>query len=386
MFYASPIALGVGCLVLACNAFDRAPERDGQTQQSEPTFVTTPTASSAPEAISRGHCGTRYDHDGDGLTAIDTVRCSAEQATLLPSQSGDDCDDFNASRGAVVSYYRDADGDGVGDGTGQVLWACPNLMFAGLVNDGTDCNDAESGERVVIYPDRDGDGQGAAGEVVCGLSDTPGFADDGFDCDDEAPTVFRWAPGEKALDGVDTDCSGFDAPMVATEGLELAWGEPALCAGGVLAVIALEREDTWGFRLHVANVGDADVEQAELILVRATALADPVRMPLLGPVAPGRTVLSQVLRNGTWEVSFSYGADPDFALDGGTSTDSSHERSSTKPEASLSEWPTREAGSATVGHSFTPSSPGDASTGDSPSCELAKAPAEVSVERRGDPL
>ncbi len=136
-----------------------------------------------------------------------------------------------------TTWYRDVDGDGVGDGAGPYS-ACVapagHVALDGDCNDqdptvkpgavevcngiDDDCNgsvdDGADGEGRLVYTDADGDGYGdpATEHLACVASGGESVV--GGDCDDANPTVF---PGgeDTPRDGVDGDCDGADALSAA---------------------------------------------------------------------------------------------------------------------------------------------------------------------------
>jgi hypothetical protein len=125
------------------------------------------------------------DQDGRGDDDYDQDRDGYQD----PSAGGDDCNDLLGlvNPGAVETYYDGVDSDCNGgsdydaDGDG----------FDSNLFGGDDCDDTDP---VAIPTDADGDGfTGCAG-----------------DCDDGDLLVYPGAP-ESCEDGIDQDCSGFDA-------------------------------------------------------------------------------------------------------------------------------------------------------------------------------
>ena len=141
-------------------------------------------------------------------------------------------------------WYRDEDGDGIGDDRRQLIrCAQPDGYVAG----GGDCDDgdATAWELGEAWVDEDGDGYGGgdAPEEVCGEDD--GTSALGGDCDDANADI---NPGELPVcgDGEDNDCDGLadcDAPTG-----ELRTSDSAGIVGA--------EEDYVG--TSVAGVGDLD--------------------------------------------------------------------------------------------------------------------------------
>jgi hypothetical protein len=103
----------------------------------------------------------------------------------------------------VTTYHRDRDGDGLGDPTGGVQ-SC--TAVEGSVANDRDCNDDDPGAREWNV-DADGDGY----TVEC--PSMPGRGVATFDCDESDAGVHPFAE-ELALDGIDSDCDGLDAPVL----------------------------------------------------------------------------------------------------------------------------------------------------------------------------
>ncbi len=194
------------------------------------------------------------DADGDGFgSAATTVSACAQPAGTVADAT--DCDDARAAthpgsvevcdgidddcdgstdEALLTTYYRDADGDGVGV-AGDHVEACgapahyaassgdcddaQPLSFPGNpeVCDGVD-NDCDAGvdEGVLatFYADSDRDGFGTTvSQLAC--SAPAGFAAAGGDCDDTSTSIHPGAT--EVCDFVDQDCDG-----VADDGVQVA--------------------------------------------------------------------------------------------------------------------------------------------------------------------
>jgi len=192
------------------------------------------------------------DADGDGYGDA----ASSENACVAPSGAvadDTDCDDGDASAhpGAIEScdgvdndcdgdvdeddahdaspWYADADGDGYGDLSTQVL-AC--VQPSGFVNEATDCNDgdpavhpgageycnnidddcdggvdgADSLDAVAWYADSDGDGWGDGLQETTACDEPSGYVAVGGDCDDGDASAHP--EGTEVCDDIDNDCDG----------------------------------------------------------------------------------------------------------------------------------------------------------------------------------
>jgi alpha-tubulin suppressor-like RCC1 family protein len=135
----------------------------------------------------------------------------------------DDCDGMT-DEGVLVTYYRDADGDGFGLTATTATGCSPP---AGFVAASGDCNDADASirpgapeicdgvdqncaagitdeSRRTFYRDADGDLYGAAGTTMSACSPPSGFVEYAGDCNDANANV---RPGVADLcNGVDDDC------------------------------------------------------------------------------------------------------------------------------------------------------------------------------------
>lgn len=189
------------------------------------------------------------DGDGYGDSSSTTLACSLSAGY---SVTGDDCDDDNAdiNPGAqevdddgidnncdgkidesatpeTYVYYRDADGDGYGDGAVSVEAAS---QPDGYVSNSDDCDDTEvdvnpgetelcdgvdnncdreidEGVKTIFYLDADGDGYGDSSNTILACSLPDGYVNTGGDCNDDNGNV---NPGVNEInnDGIDNNCDG----------------------------------------------------------------------------------------------------------------------------------------------------------------------------------
>jgi gliding motility-associated-like protein len=182
------------------------------------------------------------DGDGFGNNAVTILACSAPAGFVA---NNTDCDDTNNTifPGAVeicdgfdndcdlaidesgnLSFYADADGDGFGDPSVEVL-ACTAPV--GFVADNTDCDDTnnalnpaavelcdnidnncniliDEGAQLTFYQDADGDGFGNPLVTAFACSAPAGFVLDDTDCDDTSAS--NNPLGVEVCDNVDNDC------------------------------------------------------------------------------------------------------------------------------------------------------------------------------------
>ncbi len=189
------------------------------------------------------------DGDGLGLSSSTTSVCSLTAPTGYVSNSSDsndsdydndgvstssDCNDTSSSISAYQTYYRDADGDGLGtSATTSVV--CSYTVTSGYVtnssdsndadydNDGvstsSDCNDADSAvaSLLTVYQDFDGDGLGnaAVSQQVCATTAPTGYVTNSSDTDDSGvvpePTpepIPTYAAVEYLANSIDDDGDG----------------------------------------------------------------------------------------------------------------------------------------------------------------------------------
>ncbi|MES2796151.1 MAG: MopE-related protein, partial [Bacteroidota bacterium] len=109
----------------------------------------------------------------------------------------------------IVTYYRDADGDGFGNAAITTTAKCG--APAGYVTNSTDCNDSDAAVNTpkTYYTDADKDGYGSAlGKtiVICSSIAPTGYSANNTDCNDKAETIHPNAI--EICDGFDNNCNG----------------------------------------------------------------------------------------------------------------------------------------------------------------------------------
>ncbi|MFT3772446.1 MAG: MopE-related protein [Minicystis sp.] len=170
-----------------------------------------------------------------GLCGQGAITCTAgalscaqtHQPSAETCNGADDNCDGNVDEGVLVTFYRDADGDGLGDASVTVQACTPPSGYTATAGDcddahGTaypgapelcdgidnDCNGVidDAIATVTFHKDADGDGYGDPTVTVLACAQPPGYVLDGSDCDDAHAAAHPG--GVEACDGLDNDCNG----------------------------------------------------------------------------------------------------------------------------------------------------------------------------------
>jgi hypothetical protein len=155
--------------------------------------------------------------------------CNDSDATIYPGApelcdgKDNDCNGL-IDDGVLITYYRDADGDGYGDINNHVQ-SCTRP--AGYVSNNTDCNDNDAtiypgapelcdgkdnncngqiDEGITYFKDADGDGYGNINRPRLSCTKPAGFVANSTDCNDNNAAIH---PGAAELcNGIDDNCDG----------------------------------------------------------------------------------------------------------------------------------------------------------------------------------
>lgn len=174
------------------------------------------------------------DADGDGFG--DGTKPIQMTAAVPPTgyvSDGTDCNDVDATVHAPQAYYRDADGDGYGDPSNSIVYcsAAAAITVGGVayVSNHDDCNDNDPALAypVIYYRDQDGDGFGdpASPLGLCSTQPPTGYVRGNTDCNDLSALIH---PGvHDVTDGLDNNCNGFvdEGVMVSLDFESLSGGQ-----------------------------------------------------------------------------------------------------------------------------------------------------------------
>ncbi|AKQ67601.1 BNR repeat domain protein [Myxococcus hansupus] len=141
--------------------------------------------------------------------------CNDNNAQVHPYRT-EVCDGLDNNCNGMVdeyigsTFYRDADGDGWGNGQAPIQ-SC--FQPAGYVTNASDCNDSNPsiGQPTVWYLDQDGDGYGHGGHWQYACNQPAGYVANGSDCHDSNASINPGMP-ESCLDHIDNNCDGYIAP------------------------------------------------------------------------------------------------------------------------------------------------------------------------------
>ncbi len=142
------------------------------------------------------------DADGDGIGNSANVQCAVSRPSGYVATGGD-CNDSNPNITGVKTWYRDADGDGYGNANDSRTFC---TQPSGYVSNSLDCNDSNASITISrkYYRDADGDGYGKNSDTLTRCSRPSGYSPQGGDCNDSNANIHPGAA--EPCDGVDNDC------------------------------------------------------------------------------------------------------------------------------------------------------------------------------------
>ena len=149
-------------------------------------------------------CAAPFGYTADATDCNDAVNAIHPGASEVCDGADQDCDG-SIDEGALLTYYRDVDGDGYGTPS-TTTTAC--TVPAGYVANSSDCNDADASinPTTVWYADADGDGYGSSARTAVQCTQPGGYVSNTLDCDDTRASV---SPADaETCNSRDDDCDG----------------------------------------------------------------------------------------------------------------------------------------------------------------------------------
>ena len=147
------------------------------------------------------------DADGDGFGSDSTEMICVSTVPFGYALNNTDCNDNDSTVNTPQLFYIDADGDGFGSDSTEMI--CVSTVPFGYATNNTDCNDNDSTVNTpqLFYIDADGDGFGSnSTEMICASIPPIGFADNNSDCNDADALIHPNAL--EICDDIDNNCDG----------------------------------------------------------------------------------------------------------------------------------------------------------------------------------
>jgi hypothetical protein len=225
-------------------------------------------------AITLQNCGQPVGYVANSTDCNDAASAVNPGAVEVYNGIDDNCNNTVDEGFTPLNYYLDNDGDGVGGATFVVNVTSPGPNYTLTTGD---CNDNNSNifpgnteicdnldndcdllideglTFVSYYQDLDGDSYGNASVMLSSCTPPLGYVLNSTDCQDNAATINPAAfdiPGN----GIDEDCSGLDAPIVAAQ-LGLYEFTQALAACPVLADTVTAQPTNASFSIYTNQGG-----------------------------------------------------------------------------------------------------------------------------------